>query len=114
MFEIRLDDEGMKEDAEKEKEKEVGDERQQKEEVSENSLCLFRSSSSSLSLILSPTPRTGSGPSEPEAELPGGRGVEVQGLVGGEEGVEPEDSPDSAGRTRQHGRKLRLQHGGRG
>lgn len=37
MFEIRLDDEGMKEDAEKEKEKEVGDERQQKEEVSENS-----------------------------------------------------------------------------
>lgn len=49
MFEIRLDDEGMKEDAEKEKEKrreeeeeeeEVGDGRQKEEEVSDDSLCL--------------------------------------------------------------------------
>lgn len=67
----------------------------------------------SLSLILSPTPRTGRGPSEPDSEFPGGRGVEAQGLVGGEEGVEPEDSSDSAEGTRQHGRQLRLQHRGR-
>lgn len=67
-----------------------------------------------LSLTLSPIPQTGPGPSEPDSELPGGGGVEAQRLVGGEEGVEPQDSSDPAGCTRQHGRQLHLQHCSRG
>lgn len=122
MFEIRLDDEEMKEDTEKEKEErreeeeeeEVSDGRQKKEEVS-LSVSLSQLLFFSLFLSLCPRlPRTGSGPSEPDSELPGGGGVEAQGLVRGEEGVEPEDSSDSAGCTRQHGRQLRLQHRCRG
>lgn len=112
MFEIRLDDRGVNEDAEKEEEERREEEEEEEEKVGDGRQkmevpCL-------LSLILSLTPRTGSGPSEPDSELPGGRGVEAQGLVGGEEGVEPEDSSDSAGRTRQNGCQLRLQHGGGG
>lgn len=61
-------------------------------------------------LILSLTPQTGRGPSEPDSELPGGGGVEAQGLVRVAKGVEPEDSSDSDGCTRQNGRQLHLQH----
>ncbi|XP_039673293.1 uncharacterized protein LOC120569504 [Perca fluviatilis] len=91
MFEIRLDEEGMKGDGEKEKEEEEGREEEEKKEGDGSG-------------------GRGSGPSEPDPELPGRGGVEAQGLVGGEKGVEPEDSSDSAGRARRHGRQLRLQH----
>lgn len=54
MFEIRLDDGGMKEDAEKEKEERREEE---EEEVSDNSLCLSVTALLLfVSLILSPTP----------------------------------------------------------
>uniref|UniRef100_A0A3Q3N7Y1 non-specific serine/threonine protein kinase n=1 Tax=Labrus bergylta TaxID=56723 RepID=A0A3Q3N7Y1_9LABR len=117
MFEIRLDEEGMKKDAEEEKEEmKKEEEEEEEEEVSSNSPSLLHTSSSSLSvsLTLSPSPLTGSRPSEPDSDLPAGRGHEAQGLVrGGEKGVEPKDSSDSAGGTLQHGRLLCRQHGRR-
>lgn len=93
MFEIWLDNKGMNTERreDEEEEEEVGDGRQNVE------LLVLASFSHS-----APSSPTGSGPSEPDSEPPGGRGVEAQGLVRGEEGVDPEDAPNSAGRTGQH------------
>lgn len=100
MFEIRLEDGETKDEevTEKEEEEMVSDERQ---EILLLLLFLFL-----FFLTLSSTCPTGLRPSEPDSELPGGGGAEAQGLVGGEEGVESEESSDSAGRFSQHGRHL--------
>lgn len=61
-----------------------------------------------------PDYRSGSGPSEPDSELPGGGGARAQRLVSGEEGVESEDATDFDGGTCQHGGELCPQNHCRG